>query len=130
MSSRSTVRTLLAQNVAAADTTLIDLDGIAALLGVAPNSARVYHTRATGNRRAGTPKPGDLPVPDVVLGGRPGWRRDTIDAWIAQRPGKGRVDPAARRAWLQRHRDDLAARYIELGAALMVVDRELSGLDE
>jgi len=34
-----------------------------------------------------------LPPPDVVVGDRIGWTTETIDAWNAQRPGRGRWGP-------------------------------------
>lgn len=33
---------------------------------------------------------GELPEPDVMVGSRRGWSSATIDAWRAQRPGRGR----------------------------------------
>ena len=32
---------------------------------------------------------GRLPAPDGMLGNRPWWRPETIDAWQASRPGRG-----------------------------------------
>jgi len=71
------------------ETTFLTLTDIAHLAGVEVVTARTYHTRATANRRAGTPKPGDLPAPDQVFGQSPVWTRDTIDTWLKQRPGRG-----------------------------------------
>lgn len=48
-----------------------------------------YMTRARRNRRNGTPKPGDLPEPDITIGLSPGWLPETVEAWIAARPGQG-----------------------------------------
>lgn len=31
-----------------------------------------------------------LPPPDAIIGNRKGWKPETIDAWNAQRPGRGR----------------------------------------
>lgn len=31
----------------------------------------------------------DLPVPDVIVGIHSGWLPETIDAWHAERPGRG-----------------------------------------
>jgi hypothetical protein len=35
----------------------------------------------------------ELPPPDVIVGDRKGWKKETIDAWNAQRPGRGRWGP-------------------------------------
>ncbi|NDL58625.1 MerR family transcriptional regulator [Phytoactinopolyspora mesophila] len=35
-------------------------------------------------------KRGVLPDPDVMIGDVPGWMPETIDAWNANRPGRGR----------------------------------------
>lgn len=32
---------------------------------------------------------GYLPAPDIVVGVSPGWLPETIDTWMAARPGKG-----------------------------------------
>lgn len=34
-----------------------------------------------------------LPTPDAVIGDRKGWLPETIDAWNAKRPGRGRWGP-------------------------------------
>ena len=68
---------------------LVDLATIAEMLGVTVGSARTYNQRARVNRRNRTPKPGDLPAADTYLGGSPCWRRQTIEHWIATRPGRG-----------------------------------------
>lgn len=65
----------------------LDLAAIAELLGVQTNSAAVYHKRAVRNRREGTTKPWDMPAPDQTFGRSPVWRRSTVDAWLAARPG-------------------------------------------
>ncbi len=65
----------------------LDLAAIADLLGVQPNTAQVYHKRATRNRREGTSKDWDMPEPDAVFGRSPVWRASTVRAWIAARPG-------------------------------------------
>lgn len=66
---------------------LMDLAAIAARLGVQVNTAQVYHKRAVRNRREGTEKPWDMPEPDAVFGRTPAWRRSSVEAWIAARPG-------------------------------------------
>lgn len=67
----------------------MNLEAIAARIGVSPESARQYHTKAQQNRRRGTPKFGDLPPPDARLGNTPVWDEAAIEAWVARRPGKG-----------------------------------------
>ena len=63
---------------------------VARYAGVTYNSARTYHGRAEINRRAGDPKPGDLPPPDARFGNSPVWRPETIVRWYTiQRPGRG-----------------------------------------
>jgi len=64
----------------------LDLRAIAERIGIGHDSARTYHKRATANREAGNPRPGDLPEPDIRLGGIPGWAAETIDTWEQQRP--------------------------------------------
>jgi len=44
---------------------------IATYLGVSRDTAKEYR----------------LPPPDVVVGDRHGWARETVDAWVAARPG-------------------------------------------
>lgn len=72
-------------------TRYLDLHDIAQLAGVTDGSMRQYHKNAVMNRRAGDPRPGDLPEPDAVIGTRPrtahpGWTLDTIRAWLDGRP--------------------------------------------
>lgn len=73
----------------AAPTTYLTLADIARVIGVGIDSMRVYHQRASRNRRAGTTRPGDLPEPDETFGRSPVWSDETISAWIASRPGRG-----------------------------------------
>lgn len=71
---------------------LHDLDGVAALAGITPGSARTYHDRATRNRREGDPRPGDLPEPDYRFGrGKvPVWTDKTVRRWLDNRPRAGK----------------------------------------
>ena len=117
----------LLQTVRVTDTYL-DLADIATRLGITRNSARVHHTRATRNRRAGDYRPGDLPAPDIVLAGHPGWRPQTIDVWERNRPGTA-PDPEARRAWLKQHRRHLREREGQIREAINVINDELRRLD-
>lgn len=64
---------------------------IAADLGVKWDTVNTYKKRATRNRLAGTPRPGDLPEPDASHGRTPGWKRETYLVWKTdQRPGQGK----------------------------------------
>ena len=65
---------------------LYDLRGVAEYAGVSEGSARQYHYLAEKNRAAGTPKAGDLPVPDYRLGGSPVWRERSLRKWIKRSP--------------------------------------------
>ena len=67
----------------------MDLEDVAERIGVTLLSARLYHNQATRRRREGTTLPRDLPEPDSVVGRSPHWKKDTIEEWIARRPGKG-----------------------------------------
>lgn len=71
-------------------TKYLDLGDVAERAGIDRATAQTYHKRATANRRNESPRPGDLPAPDLVLGVTPGWTEETIDAWIASRPRAGR----------------------------------------
>jgi len=55
----------------------VDLPRIATRLGVNDATARSYRSR------------GEMPESEVQLGKTPGWTIDTIEAWIARRPGAG-----------------------------------------
>lgn len=67
----------------------LDTIEVAKMAGVTYNTARFYLQQARANRRAGAPKPGDMPEPDRVFGRSPAWRRSTIESWLAARPGQG-----------------------------------------
>lgn len=69
----------------------LDLAGIAERAGLTASSVKTYHKRATANRVAGDPRPGDLPPEDIRLGRTPGWSSATIDAWLAGRPRAGKM---------------------------------------
>ena len=58
-------------------TAVLDIAAVAARIGATPATVRSYRTR------------GYLPAPDVILGQSPGWLPETVEAWIAGRPGKG-----------------------------------------
>ncbi|MGH3500283.1 MAG: helix-turn-helix transcriptional regulator [Nocardioidaceae bacterium] len=58
------------------DSDLLDVQGVAAMLGILPSSVHRYRVR------------GVLPEPDAMLGRSPGWHADTIRAWQQARPGR------------------------------------------
>ncbi|QGJ88921.1 helix-turn-helix DNA binding protein [Microbacterium phage Teamocil] len=64
---------------------LIGLADIADLLELSPASVRTYHTDATRRRRNGESRDQDMPAPDTVIGRTPAWKRESIDAWDAER---------------------------------------------
>ena len=70
---------------------ILDLEAIAHRADITVDTARGYQKRATRNRAANNPRPGDLPAPDVTLGQTPGWYAQTIDAWLTSRPRAGRA---------------------------------------
>lgn len=72
-----------------APVTYLTLADIARVIEVGVDSMRVYHQRASANRRKGTTKPGDLPAPDETFGRSPVWASTTVTEWIASRPGRG-----------------------------------------
>jgi predicted DNA-binding transcriptional regulator AlpA len=57
----------------------LDVAAIAELAGVKP---------ATISRYAAGGDP-TFPEPDITLSGRGGWLRETVDVWLASRPGQG-----------------------------------------
>lgn len=57
----------------------LDIAAVAKLAGVQP---------ATITRYRGGMDP-TFPVPDITLSGRPGWRPETIQTWLTNRPGQG-----------------------------------------
>jgi hypothetical protein len=69
--------------------TYLTLADIAAMIGVTEESAQVYHTRAVRHRRDGSPQPGDMPPPDRTFSRTPVWTPETVQRWIAARPGTG-----------------------------------------
>lgn len=64
---------------------LVSLEEIAAMIGVQANTMHVYMRRARVNRDAGTPRPEDLPEPDLRTPRSPMWLRETVKDWIARR---------------------------------------------
>ena len=68
---------------------LLDLSGIAALLGLALSTVRNYHQISERRRREGTIRPGDFPEPAQRFGRSPAWELSVIRAWQDARPGQG-----------------------------------------
>ncbi|QNL30280.1 helix-turn-helix DNA binding domain protein [Microbacterium phage ClearAsMud] len=64
---------------------MVGLADIATILGLSPASVRTYHTDATRRRRNGEARDQDMPAPDTVIGRTPAWKRESIDAWNAER---------------------------------------------
>ena len=56
---------------------LLDRAAVAKLLDVEPATISSYVSR------------GQMPQPDLRLGSAPVWHRETIEAWLASRPGQG-----------------------------------------
>lgn len=56
--------------------------GVAARIGVAPATVRGYAAQ------------GKMPPADVKIDANSGWSEETIEAWIASRPGRGVRTPA------------------------------------
>jgi len=68
---------------------LLDLSGIAALLGLSVITVRNYHQGSERRRREGTTRPGDFPEPAQRFGRSPAWELSVIRAWQHARPGRG-----------------------------------------
>lgn len=68
---------------------LLTLPEIAERIGVGVDSIRVYHQRASKNRRDGNVRPGDMPPPDQQFGRSPVWKLASIIRWEQRRPGRG-----------------------------------------
>lgn len=57
----------------------LDTAALAARVGLSPDTIRTYRRRT----------PHLVPEPDVMVGEFAGWLPETVDAWLAQRPGPG-----------------------------------------
>ncbi|QTF82167.1 helix-turn-helix DNA binding domain protein [Arthrobacter phage Prairie] len=66
----------------------LSYDEIAALVGVSADTIRTYQKRAVANRRAGAPRPTDLPEPRRRVGQSPLWDGDEISEWIKARENR------------------------------------------
>jgi predicted DNA-binding transcriptional regulator AlpA len=69
--------------------TYLDMEAVAEYLGLAYKTVRSYHNVAEKRRRENQSRPGDFPPPDAQFGRSPVWSPETIDAWKANRPGRG-----------------------------------------
>lgn len=67
----------------------LDYPALGELMGVKVNVLRKMLSVARKNRAAGITKAMDIPEPDIMLGQSPGWAPDTIQDWLAHRPGRG-----------------------------------------
>lgn len=72
------------------DPKLLDLRGVADLLGVSERTVRNYHQQSERIRREGwKARRRDMPPPDYVFGRSPVWKASTIRSWQKRRPGRG-----------------------------------------
>jgi len=66
----------------------LSTEEVAELAGIAPDTISSYLSRSRGR----PPEKRLIPEPDILLGASrpvPGWRLETILAWLASRPGAG-----------------------------------------
>jgi len=66
----------------------LSTEEVAELAGLKPDTVSSYLSRSKG--RAAEER--YIPEPDILLGASrpvPGWKRETIMAWLASRPGPG-----------------------------------------
>ncbi|MFG3157291.1 hypothetical protein ACGF7W_35235 [Streptomyces sp. NPDC048219] len=69
----------------------LDTEAVAAKIGVTAETVRMYLKRTRKRIAEGqSVRPQDLPLPDGQFGRSPAWQQSTIDAWISNRPGRGR----------------------------------------
>jgi predicted DNA-binding transcriptional regulator AlpA len=73
------------------DASPLDTAAVAALVGVEPNTVRLYLKRTRRRIADGLPvRPSDFPLPDLQVARSPAWYEATVRAWLAERPGRGR----------------------------------------
>ncbi|MEE1838185.1 helix-turn-helix transcriptional regulator [Streptomyces sp. SP17KL33] len=76
------------------DDPYLDTAQVGERIGVSADSIRLYLKRTRKRISDGLKvRPQDLPLPDSQFRRSPVWHRSTIDAWIANRPGRGRRGP-------------------------------------
>lgn len=68
---------------------LMEMREVAERAGLKYDTVRNYHNVASARRRSGDSRPGDFPPPDTVKGRTPLWWPETVDGWLARRPGRG-----------------------------------------
>mgnify|MGYP006349044509 CR=1 FL=1 len=61
---------------------------VADVVGLAIATVQAYYSRSKRVDRWWPEPGGDIPRPDVVVGRSPGWKRETIDAWIEERSAR------------------------------------------
>lgn len=66
----------------------LSYEEIAALVGVSADTIRTYQKRAVANRKAGRPRPTDLPEPKRRVGQSPLWDGEAISEWIRGRENR------------------------------------------
>ncbi|WP_435058465.1 hypothetical protein [Streptomyces sp. bgisy060] len=68
----------------------LDTEAVAEKIGVTAETVRIYLKRTRKRIADGlVVRPQDLPLPDAQFRRSPAWREATIDAWVANRPGRG-----------------------------------------
>lgn len=73
------------------DDPFLDAAAVAELIGVQPESIRMYTKRAKKRRAEGKDTPADIPAPDQMFGRTPVWRRSTIQRWREARRDRPNV---------------------------------------
>jgi hypothetical protein len=76
------------------DDPYLDTAAVADLIGVRPDSVRMYLKRAKSRRAEGKDTPADIPAPDQMFGRTPVWRRSTIEKWRNARRDRPNVKDA------------------------------------
>lgn len=79
------------RNVTDRDDPLLEMNDVAALIGVEPATLRTYNSRAKKRREEGIATKADLPEPDRTWGRTPSWRRSTIERWRQSRADQPNV---------------------------------------
>lgn len=69
---------------------LLDMERIAVMANIKPDSIRRLHKKSMQRRRDGTTRPGDMPEPTARLTGRPLWDAAAISEWLTNRPRAGK----------------------------------------
>jgi predicted DNA-binding transcriptional regulator AlpA len=73
------------------DDPYLDTAQVGEKIGVTPETVRLYLKRTRRRISDGlVVRPQDFPLPDKQARRSPTWRESTIDAWLVNRPGRGR----------------------------------------